>query len=279
MTITKWLFPLLLATSGCFSSWAITQAAGGQRILDEGTREERVPMPDVRERLHVTMPLAPQFRRVDAPATGATTDARLTVADEPQPFALECRSTQTASDTVYRSGFRYGSTWKKVTAVMFAIEAGLAAAYYFGSDRDKPGNQLATGVLAADALGTAALFFVPRKERYGRDVEPVYSQIRSDCPAGLILEVAGETFPVDAAGRIGEVGEAALDGWMRAPSPAPVRLTFQDRVIDLRLGHNEVCTWNRLRHQDQSTCPAYWSSGAAIAATLEVPMGTLTQPE
>lgn len=276
----KWLLPLLLATSGCFSSWAITQAAGGQRILDEGVREERVPMPDVRERLHVAMPLAPQFRRVDAPATStATTTARTTVADEPQPFAFECRSTQTASDTVYRSGFRYGGRWKKVAAVMFAIEAGLAAAYYFGADREKPGNQLAAGFFGLDAVGTAALFFVPRKETYRREVAPVYSQIRSDCPAGLLLEIAGTTFPVDAAGRIGELGEAALDDWMRAPSTAPVRLTFRDRVIDLRLGQAEACTWNRLRHQDQSTCPAYWASAVAIAATLEVPMGTLTQRE
>lgn len=279
MMITNWLVPLLFATSGCFSSWAITQAAGRQPMLDEGVREERVPMPDVRERLHITMPLAPQFRPVDAHTTSTTTGARTTVADEPRPFAFECRSTQTASNAVYRSGFRYGGTWKKITAVMFAIEAGLAAAYYFGSDRNRPENQLAMGLIGADALGTAALFFVPRKETYRRQVEPEYSQIRSDCPAGLLLEIAGETFPVDAAGRIGEVGEAALDDWMRAPSPAPVRLTYQDRVIDLRLGHNEACTWNRLRHQTQAACPAYWAAGAAVGATLEVPMGTLTQLE
>ena len=268
------ILALLATTSGCFTSWAITQSSGNQRILDEGVRQEHVPLPDVRERLHVTMPLAPQ--RAPKFRTAATASS-VNQFDE-LPFAFECVSTQTASDTVYRSGFRYGSRWKKVAAAMFVMEAGIAAAYFFASDREKPGNQLAIGFFGLDAVGTAALLFVPRKEVYRQDVEPVFSRIRSDCPTGLILEIAGETFPVDAAGRVGELGEAALDGWMRTPS-TPIRLTYRDRVIDLQLGQNEVCTWNRMRSQDQSACPAYWSSSPAITASIEVPMGTLTQRE
>ncbi|MBA3500307.1 MAG: hypothetical protein M4D80_01090 [Myxococcota bacterium] len=260
----KWLLPILLATSGCFSSWAITQASGNQRILDERVRAEHVPVPGVHERLGVSMPLAPEYKIVPAG-----------VATEPLPFALRCRSTQTATDTVYRAGFRYGSTWKKVTALMLALEAGIAAAAYFGGDPTKPGTQVAVGFFGLDALGTAALLFVPRKEIYRRDVEPVVSTLRTDCPAGLLLDVAGETFPVDAAGRIGELGEAALDAWMRAPTTLPIRVTYREHVIDLAIGHNEVCTWNRTRHEDP--CPAYWVRSPAIAGSVEVPMGTLTQ--
>jgi hypothetical protein len=257
----KYVLALLLATSGCFTSWAITQGSGNQRLLDEGVRTDEVPLPGVRERLHVRMPFETQL----------SADA------EPRPFAFECTSTQSARNTVYHSGFRYGRRWKIAAAVMFALEAGVAAAYYFGSDRDRPANQLAIGAASLDALGTAALFFVPRKEIFRNEEQGVYEQLRTDCPAGLIFEIGGESFPVDAAGRIGELGEAALDVWMLAPTAAPVRLTYHDRVLDLALGQNEVCTWKRLRHQDQSTCPAYWSAAPAVAASIEVPMGTLTQ--
>ena len=234
------LLALLATTSGCFTSWAVTQAVGGQRTLDEGVREERVPQPDVHERLHVMMPFVQRY----ATATPDTTT------DTAAPF--ECRSSQSATDAVYRSNFRYGGRWKKVAAAMFLIEAGIAAAVYFAGDRAEPGAQLTIGFFGLDAIGTAALIFVPRKEIYRRDVLPVHSSIRNDCPAGIVVEIAGETFPVDAAGQIGELGDAALASWRRDTNAQPVRVTYGQRTFDVRTG---------------------------MSATFEVPMGTLTQAD
>ncbi len=262
-TITTLAIALTMLT-GCFTSWAITQATGSTGILDERVREEKVPAPEVHERLRVSLPLAP--------ATA------LAAGSEPAPFALECSSTQSSTNAVYHSAFRYGGTFRKIAAVFFLMEAGFATTYYFAADHDKPDTQLAVGYFALDALGTAALAITPRKEIFRRTVEPVVSSIRPDCPAGLLLEIAGETFPVDAAGRIGELGEAALDAWMKTPS-TPIRVSYHEHVADLQIGQNEVCTWNRTRHQDQSACPGYWSSAPLVATSLEVPMGTLTRGE
>jgi hypothetical protein len=219
---------VLVMTSGCFTSWAITQATGGQRILDEKTRIERVPLDDAKERLHVLMPFT-------AVAT--------------EPYAFQCLSTQTATDAVHQSGFRYGSAWKKVALVMFVLEAGVAAATYFAADMERTENQLAVGLLGAEALGTAALVFAPRKEIYRQETKRVYSTIRRDCPDGIAVELAGETFPIDPAGRIGELGEAALEAWRREPASAPARITYDHRTYDVRIG---------------------------MSAVFEVPLGTLT---
>lgn len=217
---------VLVLTSGCFSSWAVTQAVGGQRVLDERTRTERVPLDDARERMHVLMPFA------------AT-----------QPYAFECRTTQTATDEVHRSGFRYGATWKKVAFAMFALEAGAAAAIYFAADLEKPENVAWAGFFAADALGTAVIGFAPRKELYRRDAVPVHTSIRTDCPDGIRVELGAETFALDATGRIGELGDAALETWRRDLSAPPARVIYGDRALDVRIG---------------------------MSATFEVPLGALT---
>lgn len=274
-----------LATTGCFASWSLTQSTGNQRILDESVKQDRIPLPGAREHLRVTMPLAPQFPPRAFTTSSTTTSTSSTQATTPAveptalPFAFECISTQTGSDTVYRSGFRYGSKWKTATAIMFALEAAGAAAILLAGDTDNPNTLIAAGIVGADALGTAALFFIPRKEILREDVEAVASTIRSDCPAGLTLHVGTETFAVDAAGRVGEYGESVLDAWMLAPTTSGPRLTYRDRAIELRIGEAEICTWKRTRHQDQSTCPYTWTSQRTIAAVLEVPMGTLTQIE
>nr|MBA3397015.1 hypothetical protein [Deltaproteobacteria bacterium] len=181
-------------------------------------------------------------------------------------------------DTVYHSAFRYGSKWKKLTAAMVLIEAGLASAYYFGTDRQKPEEQLAVGFFGLDALGTAVLFFVPRKEIYRVDVRPVTTHLRSDCPEGLVLEIAGESYKVDAAGGIGELGLAALDAWMQAPSGG-LRAVFEDRTIDLPIRAADLCTWNQARRPGpQGGQQAGCGYGAReVFAILEVPMGTLTR--
>jgi hypothetical protein len=85
---------------------------------------------------------------------------------------------------------------------------------------------------------------------------------------------------VDAAGHIGELGEAALDTWLQAQQPpSAIQVAYQDRVSELRIGPFEACTWNRARHQDQSACPQTWSSLMMVSTSLEVPMGTLTRAD
>ena len=222
------ILALLVSTSGCFTSWAITQATGAQRGLDEGMRDVRVHEPGVREHLHVSMP--PSHLRQSG-------------------FA--CKSTQAAADTVHRSGFRYGKRFKIAAVAMFVAEAAIASAVYFAGDLEKPGAQLTIGYFGLDAVGTAVLALVPRKEVYYRDTDRVYSTIRTDCPAGITVEIAGTAFPVDAAGQIGEAGEEALAVWRRS-APGPLRVTYRDRTMNVDL----------------------WQT-----ATFEVPMGTLTQVE
>ena len=265
------LIPITCALGGCFSSWAITQASGGQAILDEGVREQHVPLPEVHERLNVRMPLVVEMDYPPGPASPSPNTGT------PRPFELHCEAKQNARDTVYHLAFRYGKTWKKVALTMFLIEGAVAAATYYGADQTKPGNQIITGYFAVDALGTAALLFAPRKEVFGSEQVPLTTHVRSDCPDGLALAIGAETFPVDAAGHIGELGLAALDGWMQRPAGA-IGVTYAGQTIDMHLGLGEQCTWNRAHHPEQPACASYLPS-REVFASMEVPMGTLTRME
>jgi len=261
MTCVTFALATALASGGCFTTWVATQATGTQALWDEGVREEAVPLPGIEERLVLKLP---------APTTSTTTTttstspgAQVTPA-EPPPFALECRVEQQGRDAVYHSAFRYGSRWKKQTAIAFAVEAALGAVALLTASEESPNGYVYGAFLAADALGTAATFFIPRKEVYRVDEKVATTAIRSDCPDGLTLTIGQDTFPVDAAGRIGELGEAALAEW-RAPAPrdptlpawqaaprAPLLATFDGRTVELRTG---------------------------IAASISVPPGTLTQAD
>lgn len=293
---------LALGGAGCFASWTAVQLTGGQRYLEEGAREVAVPQPDVREQLAISVPLAIDLAHppgqagaaaTGTPATGtAATGAAApgtpaASAPAPRPFAIGCESTQHASDQVHRAAFRYGRKWKYTTATMFVLEAAAAAAsaaYYF-ADRKEPQPLLAAGALGLDALGTAALFFAPRKEIFRTELRPVTSRLRDDCPDGLALDIGGEVYPIDAAGQLGELGVAALDAWMQAPAPgAPLRVTLGGHAAEVQIGRAEQCAWNRSHHPEQpeqlSGCPPPGSLSPRVAAArLDVPMGTLAQVE
>ncbi|HEX5061073.1 MAG TPA: hypothetical protein VFV99_17025 [Kofleriaceae bacterium] len=184
---------LAIACSGCFSTWAGMQAGGHSLAWDENKREETVPLPATDERLVLALPL-----HGDA--------------------ALSCKSAQHARETVYRASFRYGSGWKKATALAFVTEAAIATAYALAGNRDDPRTYVYGGFFAIDAVGTAALFFVPRKDRFAKTERDVATPLREDCPEGLTIEIAGTTYPVDAAGKLGEAGELALEDWLKAPT-------------------------------------------------------------
>ncbi len=261
---------LAASRSGCATSWIIVQSTGTQRTLDEGVREVSVPVAGVQERIAVSLPLALEY--APAPTTTTTTPAART----PLPFALSCRTEQQAKDVVYHSAFRYGRRWKWTAGLMFLTEGALASLMMFAVDgKDKQAYQLGGVVLAADALVTGALFFIPRKEIYRHDEKATVTPVRSDCPDGMTLTIAGATFPVDAAGRIGEVGEAALDAWMTAPNGSLV-VTVAGQQRALEVGPGEQCTW-ALEHQ-RDRPPGCYANVAlrSVMTSIPVPVGALS---
>lgn len=261
---------LLAATSGCATTWIASQAAGVPRIWDEHVREVAVPQPGVTERLTVTFPLEL------APAAGATTATTTTAAApattpaQPAPFALTCSTDQDARDVVYHQAFRYGSFWKKSTAVWFLAEGAVGSVLLLAS-HGKIDDQVYGGYLAADAAVTGALFFLPREEIYRQDDRPVSTHVRDDCPPGLALAIDGTEYPVDAAGRLGDVGDAALDAWMKSPGP-PIEVRIAGASQPLSIGPDARCEW--LIWHDRTSCRAM-TQPRQIVARIVVPPGTL----
>ena len=241
---------LMALVSGCATTWIGTQATGTQRAWDEHVREVSVPLPGVTERINIGFPIALQ--------AGA-------------PFELTCSTHQRAKDVVYHSAFRYGKRWKLMTGLMALAEGAIATALLW--DRDaKPQNWLYGGFLAADATITAALFFIPRKEIYATEERSVVTPVRADCPEGTVLSIGTERYPIDAAGRIGDVAEAALDAWMKEPV-GPLQLEVAGQVQRVELGAPEQCLWRRTHGGD----PCY--AGLALPTVLtsfEVPVGALS---
>jgi len=234
--------------SGCATTWIGTQATGTQGAWDENVREVSVPMPGVQERINVMFPVT---------TTGT--------------FELRCTTFQRAKDVVHHSAYRYGRRWKIMTGVMALLEGALGAAYLYARD-EKPEHWLYGGFLAADAAVTAALFFIPRKDIYDTREKPVLTEVRADCPDGTVLSIGMERYPVDAAGRIGEVAEAALDAWMAEPM-GPLQLEVAGQVRRVELGAPEQCLWRRAR--GGGVCYA----GLALHTVLvsfEVPVGALS---
>lgn len=195
-----------LALSACATSWITTQATGTANIWDEHVREVAVPQPGLDERLDISVPLVEQYEQ--APGSAAP---------KPVPFAIACSTDQHGRDVVYHAAFRYGSFWKKATAVWFLAEAASASLLLLAGDGTID-DQVYGTLLAADAAVTGALFFLPREEIYRRDERDATTHVRSDCPDGLALQIGGDTFAIDAAGHIGEVGDAAFGEWKLAPT-------------------------------------------------------------
>lgn len=259
-----------LASSGCFTSWAVVQAIGGQKAFDESVREQTVPLDGVTEKLAVSLPLDVAYEYAGAVSTGAQEKT-------PLAFALTCSTKQYARDRTYHSAFRYGSRWKKTTAISFLIEAALGGAFLLidrNRDQSDPmkandrSGLLAGAFFALDAVGTAAIFFIPRKEVYTVEDKAVMTPIREDCPEGLVLDIGGTSFPVDAAGHIGDTGELALDDWMRAPT-GTIALTFEGRAMPLQISAREQCAWLRARDPKNTTgnpnSPSVASANPSIA--------------
>ena len=256
----------LAATSGCATTWVITQASGTPRVWDEHVREVDVPEPGITERLTVTLPLRIDYVPADAAAPGQPA-----APPKPRVFALTCSTDQDAQDVVYHQAFRYGSFWKKSTAVFFLAEAAGASLLLLAGD-GKVDDQVYGGFLAADAAVSGALFFLPREEIYRHDDKPVSTHVRSDCPDGLALAIDGTEYPVDAAGRLTDVGQTALDDWMKQAGP-PIEVHLGGASQPLPLGPDERCIWRRAH--DAAACTVM-TSPHEVTAQIIVPPGTLT---
>jgi hypothetical protein len=258
------------STPGCFTTWVAVRAAGYPGAVDEGVREQRVPLPGLDETLVVS--LAPE----QITSSG---------------FAFTCHADQHGRDAVYRASYRYGSGFKKGTVLMFVAEAALSALFLLTEPKNevnKPAYLVGGVFFGIDAIGTAALFFIPRKERYERTELAVETPIRSVCPDGVMVEIAGDTFPLDAAGSLGELGSAAFDQWMGAPT-GTVLVTFAGRSAMLDVSDADRCMWQRTRGQKAPAAVATpsaagYSPGAASAcgtvartltAVIDLPVGTL----
>ena len=224
----------MLASTGCFTTWAGGQATGHSFAWDENVRQETVPLPAREEHLDVKLPL-----------NGDT--------------QLACSSTQIAAETVHRSSVRYGRGWKKAMAIGFVTEAAIAGLFVLAGDRNDVRTHMYGGLFALDAVGTGALAFVPRKERFTHNDRNVATIVREDCPEGLVLEIAGTSYPVDAAGHIGEAGEVAFEDWMKTRTGA-LLLSLGGQATEIRI---------------PTTVPGTLQAPTAYT-TLVVPVGTLT---
>ncbi len=254
------------STTGCFTTWVAVRAAGYSGAVDEGVREQRVPLPGLEEKLVVS--LAPE---------------KITASG----FSFSCSANQVGRDAQYRAAYRYGSGFKKGVAIMFIAEAAMSAVFLLTEPKD-PANkplQVAGGVFfGIDAIGTAALFFVPRRELYGRTELAVETPIRSVCPEGVMVEIASETFPLNALGELGELGSAAFDQWMSRPNGSLV-VTFAGRSAMIDVTDADRCVWQRARSATlpAATAPPSATSYASacgtvahtLAAVIDLPVGTL----
>lgn len=248
---------LLLALPGCFTTWATLRVAGYPGAVDEDVREERVPLPGISETLVVSLPME----------NVSSTDVR-----------FRCAVDQHGRDAVYRAAYRYGRGWKKATAIMFVAEAALGSVLLLTTPRDHESYaayMLGGGLLAVDALGTGALFFAPRKEIYARTEVPVTTHVRDACPDGVVVEIGGESLPINAAGRLGDAATTAFDQWMQSPTGSLV-VSYSGRSALVNVTDAMRCEWRRQRSQNPAVEPPCVGYPSVLAARIDVPAGTLS---
>lgn len=271
-------------TTGCFTTWAVSRALGGPP-WEEGVREEVVPLPGVTERLTVALPLQPPTPASSGTGTSTTTTTGATPVTAAMPFALQCTTHQEGKDSVYHSGIVHGRKWKIATAMAAVVEGASGALFLLATRNDADAQnrlegKIYGGFLTLDAIGSAVLFFLPRREVVRTDQRVTVTPVRADCPDGLTLDVGGDSFVIDAAGRIGEVGDAALAAWMQQPA-GPLLVTLDGRALDLRVGAAEQCVWQRAYAAGNAPACATAATTtsrrpADATAVFDVPVGSLS---
>lgn len=269
-----------LAASGCATVSVTAWAAGKTPAFNENERVESVPLPGFSEQLRVELrPAGVQPRR-------RTTTRRSTatpVSTQPLPPELGCKVTQTGQSVDHIAASRYGSKWKWATASFFVLEAALSALYLLSDAPDGQSNvprRLFGGWLGLDALVTAGMFFIPKRDVLETKQRTVVTPVRSDCPAELVVSVDGKRVNVDARGKLDPLGVQLLDRAMAEPrSSVEVRFGRHSAVIAPTPGQR--CRWLRSRRNyDAARQVCADAAGRAdhtpIATTLEVTPGELT---
>ena len=275
---------MAVASSGCAFTWGASQIGQGRPPFDENARSESVPLPGVLESLIVNVHFSGRPVVTQSSSTGSAQQTPSAPPFPAQPvnteLVVDCQVVQSGREKVYRAATRYGKGWKYVTATMFVLEGALAALYIL-SDESKPQQVIGGWLLAADALGTGALFFVPSRDVYETKVNTTLTPVRSDCPEGLTLELAGRQVAVEANGEIGDLGAALLKEQMER-SNTPVRVSLGQNSADVFISGADRCSWaRRTQHPDlQMMCS---QSGGMIGrlnveVTLAVPLGSLIGP-
>lgn len=275
---------LACLSTGCATTWIITQATGEQKAWDESSHDVHVPQPGVTEKLTVRLPLAVEHEEISTDVPGQATP-RITQGPA-KPFALACHADQHAKDRVYHTAFRYGHHWRLETGLAFLVEGAVATALVLAAKPDKnPGSYLLGWYLAADAVVTAPLIFFPRKEIYREEDLYLTTALRDDCPEGLALDIGGEVYPVDAAGGLGALGTQALTEWMANPR-GELRARLGERAQVIPVDDLELCAWRREHAPapqpgeppptDLPCNPRGQVLPRDTSAVIEVPAGTLT---
>ncbi len=274
-----------IASSGCAFNWGASQLGQGRPPFDENARSESVPLPGVLESLIVNVHFSGRPVVTQSSSTGSAQQTRPASPFPAQPVSTElvvdCQVVQSGREKVYRAATRYGKGWKYATAAMFVLEGAFAALLIL-SEESKPEQVVGGWILAADALGTGALFFVPSRDVYETKVKSTLTPVRDDCPDGLTLELAGQKIIVEANGEVGELGAVLLRKQMESYN-TPVRVSLGQNGADVFLSGADRCTWaRRTQHPDiQMMCSQSggMSGRMSTEVTLAVPLGSLIGPE
>lgn len=272
----------LVLASGCATVSVTAYAAGKTPAFNENERVESVPLPGFTEELHVEFVAAGQRPRSRRTTTTRPSKPRV-VSTEPLPPELSCKVTQTGQSVDHIAASRYGKKWKWATASFFVLEAAVAALYLLSDAPDGKSNvprRVGGGYLALDALVTAGLFFVPKRDVLETKPRTVVTTVRRDCPAGLVVEAGGKRVEVDARGKLGPVGVQVLDRAMAEPT-ARIDVRFGSYSAVIAPTPDQRCAWLRGRRKSaeaRAVCAdAVGRYGRQpITTTLQVAPGTLS---
>jgi hypothetical protein len=209
----------LLGSSGCATTWAAIQIAGGKTYSTDGHETSVTAAGDPEQKLGV------EVRSVS-------------------PLALGCTLEVRRHEHVRETWHRWGTGWKVVGGAAFVVEgligaAGLASPIV-RSDRDEVA---AYGYLALDALATGILLLAlsPEATTTESDVARPWST-QASCPDGLSIHAGDGAVTVDRAGRLPDEQGATV---ARAAflTGAPVTLQWGTRVEALPLSPEQRCSW------------------------------------
>lgn len=279
--VIGFLLAVSLVSSGCAFTWGASQLGESKLPFGENARSENVPLPGVLESLTVVVyfagrPVVQQYS--SATSSQPPTPAPLSL--EQTDLVVDCDLVQWGQEKVYRATTRYGKSWKYATATMFFLESALAALVLL-DDSANEGNKVGGALLAADALGTAILFFVPSRAVYNNSVKQVNTPIRNDCPEGLTIELAGRQVAVAANGKLREFSAVLVKEHMES-SNAPIRVALGQNGQDIFLSGADRCYWaERTQHPDIARmCSQSVGQPRRTSAlvSLSVPLGSLIGP-